>query len=439
MPAQNSRKFHLGWFTSFVPDEWNEPFASAGGQPWDGAFYVDFAKALERACFDYIMFEDTLMVPEIYGHSTEVALKDAIQIPKHDPVPLAAVIGAMTSRIGIVATMSTLGYHPFLLARLCNTVDHLTGGRFGWNIVTSGEDHAAQNFGLDRLPPREQRYEMADEFMDCVNALFGSWQPGAIVLDRDSSTYADFSKVKPIDFKGKYFSSRGPLTTAPSPQGRPAYVQAGGSPRGRDFAAKHADSVIATAAGPKAMKAFRDDIRARAARFGRNPDDVKVLFLFAPVMGETEEEARMIDARRMAEDSFVTRRLSRIGAITDIDFSQFDLDKPLPEGLTTNGESTSLERFAQFGSGKTLRQLVQENGKGGCVDVTGTPEQVARKMGEIMSEVGGDGFLIRNPFHNVDRRYILEVTEGLVPALRKLGLVRSEYTKATLRETLREF
>jgi FMN-dependent oxidoreductase (nitrilotriacetate monooxygenase family) len=429
------KKFHLAWFTNFVVDEWNEPFSSAGGNPWDGEFFVDFAKALERACFDYIMLEDTLMVSESYGGNSKEHLKGAIQVPKHDPVPLCTLMGAKTNNIGVVATMSTLGYPPFLLARLCSTVDHIARGRFGWNIVTSGEDAAAQNFGLDKLPEHDLRYEMAEEFMDCVNQLFDSWDHDAVRLDRETGTYADYRKVRPIHFNGKYFKCRGPLNTAPSPQGRPTYVQAGGSEKGRDFAARHADSIIAGANGSKAKKEFRDDIRRRAARFNRNPDDIKVLYLFSPCMGETEEEAKQKYARGVAQERFIHRRLALMSGITDIDFTAFPMDKPLPEDLTTNGESTSLKRFAQFGSGKTLRECIED----GAADVVGTPEQCADKMAEIMEEVGGDGFLLRLPFHHINRRYILEVTEGLVPALQKRGLVRTEYTQPTLRETLREF
>jgi FMN-dependent oxidoreductase (nitrilotriacetate monooxygenase family) len=433
------RKFHLGWFTSFVVDEWNEPFASSGGTPFTGDFYIEFCKALERACFDYFMIEDTLMVPETFGGNAKLALKGAVQVPKHDPAPLAAVLASHTKHLGIVATMSTLSYPPFLLARLSATIDHIARGRFGWNIVTSGEDASAQNFGLDRLPEHDLRYEIADEFMDVVNQLFASWDRDAVVMDRKTGTYADWTKVRPINFKGRFYKCRGPLNTAPSPQGRPTYVQAGGSEKGRDFAAKHADSIIAAANGPRAMKEFRDDVRRRAAKFGRNPDDIKVLWLFSPVMGETEEEAWAINERGMAQARFAERRLSLVSGITDIDFAQFDMDHPLPLDLTTNGESTSLKRFAQLGSGKPLRQLIKEGGKSGSTEAVGTPDQVAAMMGEIMAEVGGDGFLMRNPFHHTNRRYIYEVTDGLIPALQRRGLVRTEYTKPTLRETLLEF
>jgi FMN-dependent oxidoreductase (nitrilotriacetate monooxygenase family) len=434
-----TKKFHLGWFTNFALDQWNDPFSSGGGKPWDGKFYIEMAQALERACFDYLMLEDTLMVSDSYGHSTDIYLKKGIMVPKHDPAPLAALIGAATTNIGIVSTLSTLAYPPFLLARLAATLDHIAGGRYGWNIVTSGEDLAAQNFGMDKLPPRELRYEMADEYMQVVNQLFASWDPDAVVLDRDTDTYADYTKVRPIHFEGKYFKCRGPLNTAPSPQGRPTYVQAGGSPRGRAFAGKHADSIIAIMHGVKAMKEYRDDVRAKAEAAGRNPDDIKVLFLAAPVLGETEEEAREKYERGVSSKSFIEHTLALFGSFTDIDFSQYDLDQPLPGKLTTNGEQGSLDAFQQFGSGKTLRQLTVENGPQSSIELIGTPDQVAEKMGATMEAVGGDGFLIKEPFHLTNRRYILEITEGLVPALQRCGLTRSVYTKTLLRDTLREF
>ncbi len=432
------KRFHLGWFTNFISDEWNTPFAS-GGQPWTGDFYVKMAQAMERACFDYIMLEDTLMISDSYGGTMEAYLKHAIAVPKHDPAPLAALIGANTSKMGVVATMSTLGYPPFMLARLSTTLDHICKGRFGWNIVTSGENHAAHNFGLDDLPPRQQRYDMADEYVQLVCQLWDSWDKDAIVLDRESNTYADYTKVRPINFVGKYYKCRGPLNTAPSPQGRPAFVQAGGSPRGRQFAAQTADSIIAPSSGIAGNKAYRDDVRARAVASGRNPDDIKVLFVTAPVLGETDAEAQAKFERIRNAPGYIERALSGISNITDIDFSKFDLDSELPP-LTTNGEQGSLDAFMQRGSGKTLRQLVMEQVSRGLDGMVGTPDRVADRMGEIMEQVGGDGFLITRPHTTfVSQQYITEICEGLVPALQRLGLVRTAYTKSTLRETLREF
>lgn len=435
------KPFHLGWFTNFTSDEWNGPFSN-GGAPWDGKFYVEMAQSLERACFDYIMFEDKLAISEAYGGTAEISLKHALGFsPKHDPVPLAAMISAATKNIGVVATMSTLSYHPFLLARMTSTIDSLAGGRFGWNIVTSAENAAAQNFGMDALPPRELRYEMADEYMDVCYKLWNSWEPDAVVRDRASGTYADFRKVHTVNFEGKYFKSRGPLNTVRSPQGVPALVQAGGSPKGRDFAAKHANAIVAVAPGIEKMKEYRDDIRARAKAHGRNPDDIKVLFLVAPILAETEEEALAKAKRKSSDPVFLEQCLALISAITDIDFKKYELDKPLPEKLRTNGEQGSLDMFQQWGSNKTLRQLVVEASGGivGSVELVGTPEQVADKMADTMAQVGGDGFLITTPVQSTNRRTVIEVCDGLVPALQRKGLVRTEYTGKTLKENLVAF
>jgi alkanesulfonate monooxygenase SsuD/methylene tetrahydromethanopterin reductase-like flavin-dependent oxidoreductase (luciferase family) len=180
-------------------------------------------------------------------------------------------------------------------------------------------------------------------------------------------------------------------------------------------------------------------VRARAAQQGRNPDDIKVLFLAAPILGETEAEAQEKYRRTIASDRFVHHTLQLFGSFTDIDFSKYPLDEPLPK-LTTNGEQGSLDAFQQGGhTGKTLRQLVADGGTSSSVELIGTPDQVARRMGEVMEEVGGDGFLIKEPFHLINRRYYLEITEGLVPALQRLGLTRKVYTKSLLRDTLREF
>jgi len=432
------KRFHLGWFMNFAVDEWNRPFA-AGGKPWDGGFYIDMAKAMERACFDYIMLEDTLMISETYKGTAEAYLKYNIMGPKGDPSPMAALIGNQTKNLGVVATFSTMAYPPFMLARLAATLDNMCGGRFGWNIVTSGENLAAQNFGLDELPPRQNRYDMADEYVELCRQLWGSWDQDAVVLDRETDTYADYRKVRPINFVGKYYKCRGPLNCVPPIQGRPAFVQAGGSPRGRQFAAETADSIIAPSSGVAGIKAYRDDVRARAVAAGRDPDEIKVLFVCAPVLGVTEAEAHAKLAAIAAHPSYIDRVLAGISSITDIDFSEFDLDQELPH-LTTNGEQGSLDAFARFGNGQTLRERCMEQVNRGLEGLVGTPDQVADRMGEIMEEVGGDGFLITRPYTtNISRRYILEICEGLVPALQRRGLTRTQYTKSTLRETLREF
>lgn len=434
-----AKKFHLGWFMNFTADLWNGPFEN-GGTPWNGGFYVEMAQAIERAGFDFIMVEDKLSVSEAYGGSAEMVLKHAVgMVPKHDPAPLAALMAAGTSNLGIVITLSTLGYPPFLLARLCATLDHIAGGRFGWNVVTSAEDAAAQNFGLDALPPRELRYDMADEYLEVCYKLWDSWQPDAVVMDRERGVYADHTKVKPIHHAGQFFKVRGPLNTAPMPQGKPVLLQAGGSPKGRDFAAKHADAIITLADGIEGMKEYRNDIRARARAHGRNPDEIKVLFLVIPTLAETREAAYAKRDQLSTSTAFVEQTLSLLSAITDIDFSAYDMDAPLPH-LTTNGEQGSLDKFQQPGSGKTLRQLVHESAEfESSIPLCGSPATVADDMQAIMEEVGGDGFLITMHNQAVSRRHVLEVTEGLVPELQRRGLVRTHYSGRTLRDTLREF
>jgi FMN-dependent oxidoreductase (nitrilotriacetate monooxygenase family) len=309
-----TKPFHLAWFTNFTQGDWTNP-VSEGTGAWDGKFFIDMAQAMERACFDYIMLEDTLMVSEAYGGNTAATLKYALQVPKHDPIPLAAMIAAATSKLGVVATMSTLAWPPFMLARVSSTLDHIAGGRFGWNIVTSGEDTAAQNFGLDKLAPRETRYAMADEYIDLVCRLFESWEPDAVVKDLNTGTYADHTKVHAIHFEGQVYKSRGPLNTVRSPQGRPVFVQAGDSPRGRAFAARHADSIVAVGNGIEGMKSYRDDVRRHAVAAGRNPGDIKVLFLVYPILGETDQEARAGNLRMINAPGFIEAALAAVGTV----------------------------------------------------------------------------------------------------------------------------
>lgn len=431
------KRFHLAWFQNFTPDAWRDPFGQ-GGQPWDGEIFIDIARALERACFDFVLYEDKLMVSETYRGSAEGALRGGVIAPKHDPLPLAVATGMATRHLGVIATMSTMGYPPFLLARAASTVDSLTKGRFGWNIVTSAEELAAQNFGLDHLPPRELRYDMAHEYLEVVNGLFDGWAPDAVVLDRENGIYADHTKVKPINHVGRFYKVRGPLNTVRSPQGRPVYAQAGSSPKGRDFGAKYGDVILSPASGIADMKAFRDDMRVRAEKFGRDPDSIKVIYAINPILGETEAEAREKDRRVIDSPGYIDDQLASISGITDIDFSVYDIDKPLPERLITNGEQGTLDRFQQWGSGKTLKELVAD-GLTSDLDLVGTPDQVADRLGEAMAAVGGDGFFICEPFLRSSRRYVLEITDGLVPALQKRGLVRTEYTGKTLRENLLAF
>lgn len=429
--------FHLGWFMNFMPPKsWRGQWGGHDAENWaDGQFFVDFLQSLERACFDYMMIEDSAMVPDAYGGSMEVELKHSLYAPKHDPVLLAPVLAKATKHIGIFTTMSTSFYPPFLLARSQAVLSHLSNGRVGWNIVTSSEHRAAQNFGMDKLWDHDDRYDRADEFVEIVEALWSSWDPDAVVMDRETGTYADYTKVRPIDFRGKYYNVRGPLNTLPPLNGRPVYCQAGGSPRGREFAARHADTVLSAAVGIDAMKEYRDDVRKRAERYGRDPDSIKMMFIAAPVLGDTDEEAQALAERdREVTDWKAEQTLAHLSALTENDFSVYDWNEPVPE-LTTNGHRSTLADFFKNSRGKTLRQAAANWMLSG-VPLVGTPDTVAERMGEVMAEVGGDGFLISGP---TSRRYIGEITEGLVPALQRRGLARTSYEFPHFRENLMAF
>ena len=282
-----AKPFHLGWFLQGSSVQaWGEPWTGHIGRTWMvPELFTDMARSLERACFDYILIEDSSYVGESFGGSTEIYLKNAIAVPRQDPSVVASLMTAVTSRIGIVPTFGTYAYPPYLLARLVASLDQVSSGRIGWNAVTGSSDFAAMNFGLPGMPEHDLRYDMADEYMQAVNALWDSWEPGAIIADRHSGVLVDPAKVRAANHEGRFFKTRGPLNSGPAPQGRPVIAQAGGSPRGRQFAAQHADTIVAHTKGIAAMKSYRDDVRGRMTACGRDPDRCKVLFLVAPIIG----------------------------------------------------------------------------------------------------------------------------------------------------------
>ena len=428
--------FHLGWFlgNSYGVHGWNQPWGGTDAEDWTQPdLHIELAKALERACFDYLLLEDSLFVPDNYGSSMDFYLRRALRALKNDPLPLVPLIAHATSHLGIAPTISTSFYPPYLLARLIATLDLMSKGRVGCNFVTSTAERAAQNFGLDAHIEHDLRYEMAGEFVDLVIKLWESWDADAIVMDREAGMFVDPAKVRAIDFKGRFFASRGPLNTARPPQGRPVLVQAGGSPQGQQFAAKHMDSVIAAVSTVGEMKAFRADLRKRLVAAGRDPDSCKLFFVISPILGETNAEALERSRRRQAHrESFPELALAQMGSLTDIDFSTFDIDAPIGE-LTTNGQQGTLKRF--LAQGKTLREIAH-NYRYGFEDLVGTADHVAGAMAEVMQEVGGDGFMFTGL---VTRRYVAEVTDGLVPALQRRGLVRTAYEHKHFRDNLMAF
>ena len=436
----SANPFHLAWFLQGSSIQaWGEQWSGNISEEWMSAeMFLDLARSIERACFDYLLIEDSIYIGQNWQDSRDMFLKNGMSVPRQEPTVVASLMMAATSRLGIVPTLSTFAYHPYLTARIVGTLDQVSGGRAGWNMVTGSSDYSGQNFGLDKLPEHDTRYEMAAEYIDVVTRLWDSWEPGAIVADRKTGVLIDPAKVHTIDFKGEHYASRGPLNSGPCPQGRPVIAQAGGSAKGRETAARYADTVVAHPKGVQAMKDYRNDVRMRMRAAGRDPDSCKVLFMATPVLANTDEEAQARAARRgVATTEEVHRRLAQMGWTTNIDFSGYDLDAPVGE-LTTNGHQSSLANFLKKAGGRTLREaILAYTSHGGSVDLVGTPETVAAQMDEAMQEVGGDGFLLVLP--NVSRKTVTEVTDGLVPALQQRGLVRRSYAHKQFRDNLLEF
>ncbi len=435
------KPFHLGWFLQGSSVQaWGEPWTGAIGRDWMFPdLFIDLGRALERACFDYVLIEDSSYIGESYG-GREIYLKNGLSVPRQDPSVIATLMSAHTKRIGIVPTLSTFAYPPYLLARLVASLDQVSAGRIGWNMVTGSSDYAAMNYGMNGMPEHDLRYDMADEYMAAVNSLWDSWEPGAILADTETGVLVDHTKVKPGNFEGKWFRTRGPLNSGPCPQGRPVIAQAGGSPRGKRFAAQHADTIVASVKGTAAMRAYREDVRNFARAIGRDPDTIKILFLVGPILGDTMEEAELRKRQRLARaEAHVPQLLAHFGKTTNIDFSRYDLDTPLNQlELTTNGHQQSLDEFKRAAGNRSIRQaMLAFRGIPGSVELVGTPDSVAGQMAEVMEEVGGDGFLMS--MNDVSRRAVAEIADGLVPALQKRGLARRAYGHEQFRDNLLEF
>ena len=427
---------HLGWFVGrgFSVHGWKQDWWGDEALDWCSPdIYVNLAQALDRACFDYVMIEDGSLVPDVYEGSSDAYLRHAVTVPKADPMPLVPILGQTTKGLGIIATMTTAFYPPYLGARLAATLDHLTRGRAGINLVTAHNDRAAQNFGLDKHFEHDMRYDMASEWIDIVDRLWTSWEPGAVRADREAGIFADSTKVHPIDYVGQHYRSRGPLNLPPGPQGRPVICQAGGSPAGRRFAARHADTIIALVRDVAEAKAYRADITARLTEIGRPADACKVMFCMSVVLGETVEEARERKRRRHAAlIADLAPRLAALSFFSATDLSRVPLDEPMAIAQT-NASRTMTQVYTA--RAKTLREVATDPDVNG-IPFVGTPDSVAAEMADAMAEIGGDGFLFTEA---LSRRTITEITDGLIPALQKRGQSRRSYDHKTLRANLFEF
>jgi len=439
--------FKLGWFVDgYRPQTWRGTWAGDNRHEWTGAsFWSDIARALDRGGFDIMFIEDTSMIDDTFRGSTETALKFGMEAPKNDPMPLVPLIAQASEHVGIVVTVSTIQYHPYLAARLATTLDHLTRGRVGLNVVTSVSHRVAQNFGMDRLYDHDERYAMAGEWMEAVSQLWESWEPGALVLDTSEPRFADHTKVHAVNFEGKYFKTRGPLNNPPGPQRRPVIAQAGTSGAGRDLAAAHADAMLSIAKNPDQMRELREDMNRRLVAHGRRPEDLHIFFMTKLFLGWSDREAaeRHAEAdRRKSEPDSIQMALWLLSYFSggNVDYSAYDLDAPMPTELG-NGQVSTMQHVVEGAAGTmTLREVLTQPGQMQGLEFVGSPDTVAEQMNEAIAATGGqDGFLIHGTEDELTRKSLSEVTDGLCPVLRRRGYIRDSYRHPTFRENLRDW
>ncbi|MCW2930189.1 MAG: hypothetical protein JWM19_1151 [Actinomycetia bacterium] len=391
------------------------------------------AQAAERGRLDAVFFAD----------SPGLAIFRARYFPQvgFDPLELLAALSPMTEHVGLIATASTTYSQPYDLARRLSTIDHISGGRAGWNIVTTRYAGAAGNFGLAEHPAHAERYDRAAEFVEVTSRLWDSWGKGAVVADQARGIWADTDLIKPVDFHGRYFSVRGALTLPRSPQGRPAFAQAGSSGPGIELAGRTADVVFTAQSSIAAGVAFRSAVRSAAVRHGRSPDEVRVLPGVSFVIGSTEAAARSLRAalEDAVDPEFRWRNLAHNASLNP---DLIDPDRPLSaEVIAAVSPAERTSRTDQIAArsaetGKSFRELSRElTGLPGGLEFTGTPEQFADLIEAWATAGASDGFTLQPATLPGSLEAFVD---HVVPILQARGLHRREYTASTLRGHLQE-
>lgn len=403
----------------------------------DIEFWVEEAKLLEEGLFDAVFLADVVGAYDGYRGGPDTAIREAVQIPSNDPLLVIPAMAAVTRHLGFAATFSTTYESPFAFARRASTLDHLTKGRFGWNIVTSYLPNAARNFGLDDEVAHDDRYDLADEFLDVVGKLWeGSWDDDAVVRDVERRVYADPAKVRYIDHIGEHFRVKGPHLSEPSPQRTPVLFQAGSSDRGRAFAAKHAEGVFV---GGRSLEVYREnvaDIRRRAVENGRAAADVRAYASAVIIVGRDRD-----DAERKAEEfrarSAPEGYLAHHGG-GGIDLAAHPRDALVSDVLAQEARAgrdnaQSGRRFYTPGMtvGEALREVARFDRN--PLYVAGSPVQVADAIERWVAETGLDGFNLRQFLTPGTAE---DFVEYVVPELQRRGLYRTRYEETTLRERL---
>jgi len=354
-----------------------------------------------------------------------------------DPLPVLAVMSRVTRHIGLGATLSTTFHNPYQIARTLGTLDVLSKGRMAWNVVSSISNLEARNFGQDELPPRNVRYDRADEVMEACFKLWESWEPDALIVDKESGIFADPSKVHYVDYVGKWIKTRGPLTVPRSPQGHPVIMQAGASDRGRDFAARWSEMIFTLQHSKADMQTFYADIKQRVAKFGRPLEDCSVLPSVDPIIGETESIAREKQAyiNEMVDPEVA---LALVSTHIGVDLSKYPVDQPLQDIEIEQGARGSFEVILQGtkAHGLTLGEAAKRFATSELApQIVGTPKSVADQLQDYFESRACDGFILTpTVFPGTWEQF----ARSVVPELQKRGVFRSDYTGRTLREHLHD-
>ena len=398
------------------------------------SYWMDYARRLEEGLFDGIFLADVVGVNDVYGGNADAALKGAAQVPVNDPLLLVPAMAAVTKHLAFGVTANLTYDAPFLFARRMSTLDHLTGGRIGWNIVTGYLDSAAKAIGLDQQAAHDDRYDLADEYMQVVYRLWEeSWADNAVRFDRENHLYADPAKVHAIRHEGKQYRLNAMHLSSPSPQRTPVLYQAGSSTRGRQFAATHAECVFVNGQKMEGVRAIVDDIRAKAVELGRSASDIKVFMGATIVTGRTAKEAqeKFEEYRRYVSSEAA---LVHASASVGIDFAKYDLDEPIETGksnaIVSNVEAVSRSAGPQWTKRKLLEQMVLGSRQPPMV---GSAEEIADQLMAWSQQAGIDGF-------NLSRTVVPECFDDIIahviPILQERGVYKTGYREGTLREKL---
>jgi len=425
--------FHMNCVVHQSPGLWVHPDDKMQ-QYTDLQVWVDLAQLLERGKFDALFLADVVGVYDVYRGNREAAVTQAAQIPVNDPMLLIPAMAYATEHLGFAFTSSMLQYPPFTFARLISTLDHLTKGRIAWNVVTSYLDSAARNYGQPALSHHDERYDIADEYLEvCYKLWESSWADDAVLKDRQRRIYADPAKVRDIRHEGQYFKVNGCHLSEPSPQRTPLLYQAGASPRGREFAARHAECVFVIGSKPAIAAQYIHDIRTKARQQGRNPEEILGFAYIKVVTAGTEAAARKKYDEFFEQVSY-EGGLALMSGWSGIDFGQFDPDQPL-EYIETNAIRTLVHSFTEADPSRkwTMRDLAKYVGIGGAGPVlVGAPEQIADALQEWVN-AGIDGF---NLAYAITPGSFEDFIEGVVPVLQRRGLMQQDYQDGTIREKL---